>query len=700
MRVYEYAKEQDVSSKEVLTLLSERGIVLSSHMAQLPDEALSILNAAYKKKSTPKAALASSTPKKDIIAESVVAKEKKESKSPVSPSKKGDSGRNSSSEKRPSQKRNYKKARGNRVVAEVENEVVDIITISSDMTVGEVAQVMKKKPNEIIFELLKAGLMKNINNVLTTDEIVLLGEKVDIEVLVDAPDLGVKDASIVVKDNANTKPRLPIVVVMGHVDHGKTTLLDYLRKSNVASREEGGITQHLGAYEVSNGSSKLVFLDTPGHEAFTYMRSRGASVTDLVVLIVAVNDGVKPQTLEAIKIAKESGVPIVVAVNKIDKMSSPDQLDQVKTQLSQHDLVPEDWGGETVCVGISAKTGENVDELIDMLQLHADMLDLEADYEAPAKAFVLETKVVKGHGTVVTVICKQGTLKRGDYFICGDTTGKVRLLIDSNKKQVKSVGPSVPVQVVGFDSSIGIGDWLEVVPQSVYASSKGQKSQQKQRLTSLLSSSDEVEEEHSVNLILKADTQGSCKALSDMIEKIIKNPKYSTVDVTVIHNEVGDITEGDVIKADNTNSYVYGLHVKTERNATALAKQKEVDVKNFGVIYHLLEDIEALIAKHRKVEYDYIEMGNAKVLKVFDIKGLGIVAGCSISTGVIRPGYVVACLRNKKEIGRATVKTLQRERSVVKEVRAGHECGFTSNGFQDWQPNDSVIIYEKVVKED
>jgi len=669
-------------------------------MAQLPDEALSVLDAAYNKKKISKSVTPLSSTKESLKKETVITPKKEALKAAPASSKKEKTTATNFQRKKPVQKRSARKIRSGRGKIELEAEVVEMITVTSDMTVGEVSDLMKKKPNEIIFELLKAGISKNVNNVLTVDEIVLLGEKVAIEVLVDAPDLGVKDASVVVTQGAKTKPRLPIVVVMGHVDHGKTTLLDYLRKSNVAAREQGGITQHLGAYEVSSGSSKLIFLDTPGHEAFTYMRSRGASVTDLVVLIVAVNDGVKPQTIEAIKIAKESGVPIVVAINKIDKMTSPDQLEQIKTQLSQHNLVPEDWGGDTVCIGISAKTGENVDELIDMLQLHSEMIDLEADHEAPARAFVLETNVVKGYGTVVTVICKQGVLKKDDFFVCGETTGKVRLLIDSNKKPVTSVGPSVPVQVVGFDSSIGIGDWLEVVPQSEYSQQKGQKIQPKQRLTSLLSSSDVIEQDHSINLILKSDTQGSCKALSDMIEKIVKKPKFSTVDVTVIQNGVGGITEGDIIKADDTGSYVYGLHVKTERNAIALSKQKNVSVKNFGVIYHLLEDIEELIEKHRKIEYDYIEMGNAKVLKVFDIKGLGIVAGCSVSTGIVRPGYIVACMRHKKEMGRATVKTLQRERSVVKEVRAGHECGFTSEGFQDWQPNDSVIIYEKVVKKD
>jgi translation initiation factor IF-2 len=469
---------------------------------------------------------------------------------------------------------------------------------------------------------------------------------------------------------------------------------------NVAASEKGGITQHLGAYEVVSTHGKIVFLDTPGHEAFSYIRERGARVTDIVVLVVAVDDGIKPQTIEAIKHAKAANVPIIVVINKIDKIQSPAAIETVKRQLAQYDLMPEDWGGKTIVVPISAKTGQGVDNLLELIVLQAQIMELKADPTAPARAFVLESKVERGYGPVATVICVEGTLKQGDYFTCGGSTGKVRLLINSYGIKVSSVGPAVPVRVVGFDSFSAMGDWLGVVSQADYAKAKANKSVEPTTTgeggAAQLMLHMDTEKQKSLNLIIKTDTRGSKEALMGCIEKLSKLSREVKCPIYVVASGIGDISEGDIDFAASTNSVIIGLHIKQEKNAITLAKQKNIVVLIHHIIYHLVEELEQLLQSKREVEIVWNKVGEAVVKKVFDIKGVGVIAGCYMRDGILSRDYKVVCMRDGKKIGEGKVTSLQRDKKTVKEVHAGFECGFVCDGFNDWAEGDVVLCYTQV----
>ena len=437
MRVYEFAKEKDISSKEVLDVLEKGGYKLASHMSVVPEEGVVYLKKAFSaKKEKPVSSV-----KKAVVVEKKIEDKKIEIK-----------------QEKPVVK-TFESARPRRF-NRFEKKEIKQISIEQPMPLFEVAKKMGKSDGDLIYVLLKSGSACNRNFVLPVETIKTLGLSFGIQV-------DVLDTSGSVEKflstSANGITRWPIVVVMGHVDHGKTTLLDYLRNKNVAEKEKGGITQHLGAYEVDSKHGKIVFLDTPGHEAFSYLRSRGSRVTDIAILIVAAEDGVKPQTVEAIKHAKDSGVPIIVAINKIDKLSKTElasALQNVYRELADNNVLVEDWGGEVISIPISAQTGAGVNELLEMIVLQSEMLDLKADPKAPAQAFVLESNLEKGLGPVATVICLEGTLKRGDYFSCGNSTGKVRVLINSAGDRINQAGPAVPVTVVGFDNFAEMGGWL------------------------------------------------------------------------------------------------------------------------------------------------------------------------------------------------------------------------------------------------
>lgn len=688
MRVYEYAKEHNLSSKDVLDTLNKHKISLPNHMAVLSDDALAILKKGVSSQpaaSTQKAAPAQQAKTSAQDVKKTPEKNNKNNKK-KSGSKKGDG--------RPAPNRDLFRQSRETVVTP---SVVEMIEVEDNMPVGKVAELLKKPASEVIFVLLKNGIVRNMNNTLSIKEMEVLGHKFG--VLIDVKKTAKK--VIVKEEHTGADERLPVVVVMGHVDHGKTTLLDYLRKANVAAREKGGITQHLGAYEVETGKNqKLIFLDTPGHEAFSYMRSRGTQVTDIAIIIVAANDGIKPQTVEAIQLAKQAGVPIVVAINKIDRLESESQLDTIRTQLAQHDLTPEDWGGETVCVKLSAKTGEGVDTLLEMLALHAEMLDLKTQIDAPAQAFVLETNQIKGQGMAATVICSEGVLRRGDYFVCGEATGKVRLLINSAGQQVKEAGPSVPVQVIGFDKNTGLGDYLKAVPQSEYNQAKGHKVFRKPMASMATQNSSMDDETPGVRLIVKTDMQGSAQAVIEAIEKMAKSPRNHAIRVELLGCDVGPITEGDVIRAIDTNAMLFGLHVKAERNAQLLAKEKGIEIYTHGVIYHMFEQIEDVIKAERGKIVHLVESGKAEVLKVFPVKNRRVIAGCMINEGSIKPGDKVVCYRKRVEVGSGIVVSLQRDKKESKEVREGNDCGFLTDTFHAWEPGDRIVIFSHERDED
>jgi len=574
---------------------------------------------------------------------------------------------------------------------------VGTVSIKGDMPLASFAELIKKSASEVIFVLLKAGIVKNVHAVLVVSDMTLLCTTFGVVLTVEEAPKQKHSVSVAedkITSGDHVEKRLPVVVVMGHVDHGKTTLLDYLRKTNVVAKEKGGITQHLSAYEVKTGNGSSIFLDTPGHEAFSAMRTRGTRITDIAVIIVAVNDGIKPQTIEAIKLAQQAGVPIVVAINKIDKLDSEAQLETLRTQLAQHGLTPEEWGGETVCVKISAKTGQGVSDLLEMLGLVSEMLDLRTSTKVPARAFVLETRQLKGHGLAATVICREGVLRKGDHFICGQTTGKVRLLIDSFGAFISEAGPSIPVQVIGFDDVQGIGDHLEVVSAADYQEARAGVHSRKPAVLSASSSAASKDiSTPGLRLIFKADVQGSCQAIIDAVAKMEQHPKNKSIRLELLSCDVGPISEGDVARAADLNAVLFGLHVRADKNAQLLAKEKHVDIILHEIIYHLFEQLEGMIKTERCKIVHLVESGKAEVLKVFPIKGHKVIAGCMIKEGILKIGDKVVCHRSRQDIGSGKVVTLQRDRKESKEIFAGNDCGLLTDTFHDWQVGDRITIF-------
>ncbi|MBY0353108.1 translation initiation factor IF-2 [Candidatus Babeliales bacterium] len=586
---------------------------------------------------------------------------------------------------------------------EQQRKPVTDFTLSKSMPLFEVAQLMGKSDGELILALLKRGMVCNRNNVLSTEVIESLATQFGIQttVVAPAPDKNVESIQAKIKQTEDGVSRWPVVVVMGHVDHGKTTLLDFIRKMNVAAREKGGITQHISAYEVSSKHGKIVFLDTPGHEAFSHLRQKGARITDIAVLVVAADDGVKPQTVEAIKHARQAGVTIIVAINKMDKVS-PTAVETVKRQLAQHELLVEDWGGNIICVPISGKTGQGVAELLEMIVLQSQMMELKAFPDRPAQAFVLESRLEKGFGPVASVICTEGTLKQGDFFVCGDSTGKIRLLVDSNGQKIKEAGPSVPVQVVGFNEFASSGEWLKVVSAQDYARARAGKTIQAtmsataQAMQQELSLSSRETSQRTMNLLIKVDTIGSREALMGLMKKLTELSKEVQCPLNIVHVGIGDISESDVDLAANTHSRIIGFHIKSEKNSQMAAKEQNVDIKLFDVIYHLVEYLQEQLEKKRIIEAVWKQVGEAVVRKVFVTK-TGTIAGCYLKEGLCSRDNKFQCVRGGKVVAEGKINSLQRDRKVVKEVHAGYEFAFIADSFNDWQEDD-VVLYSAKVK--
>ena len=720
MRVYEIAKEAGVSSKEILTLLRSFGVKLSSHMAVVPEKNIvDLKNVLNKSKKSDEKDIKKVYTKKDVsldskkinIKKSNISSRELEEKNKKKAENKDFKEKNyqdkeklitEKSVEQQHAKKSYKpfNLRYEQDVAKHIKKEITQIVIDKSLPLFEVAKLMGKSSGDLILALLKKGQVCNRNNLLSVDIIEMLGAQFNIAVISNkaSKDFSYNKASEIKKSEKGIV-RWPIVVVMGHVDHGKTTLLDFVRKMNTVAKEKGGITQHLGAYEVDSQHGKIIFLDTPGHEAFSYLRSRGTKITDIAVLVVAVDDGVKPQTVEAIKHARQAEVPIIVAINKIDKAEGSAAIQTVKRQLAEQNVVVEDWGGDVVCVPISAKTGQGVNELLEMIVLQSQMMDLKTDPKKSAKAFILESKIEKGFGPVATIICLEGILRQGDYFVCGSSTGKVRLLINSFGQRVSQVGASIPVKVVGFDKFAEIGDWLTVVSKDDYFKAKSSKEGVSDnfinQLVSIIPSADNQEQ---INLIIKSDTRGSKEAIEGSIIKLSKKFKKDYPSLYMVYSGIGDISEKDIELAINTNSYVLGFSVKIEKNAISFVKDKKVKIELFDIIYRMMEFLQELLDKHKKIEKVWTKVGEAFVKKVFNIKKIGIVAGCDIKDGVCSRNNKVVCLRNNKVVGEGKIVSLQREGKVVKEVHSGYECGFVCDTFQDWQEGDVVNCFTLVEK--
>jgi translation initiation factor IF-2 len=495
------------------------------------------------------------------------------------------------------------------------------------------------------------------------------------------------------------------VTIMGHVDHGKTSLLDAIRQSNVAEHEAGGITQHIGAYHVEKNGRKIVFIDTPGHEAFTRMRARGAKVTDIVVLVVAADDGVMPQTLEAIDHAKAAGVPIIVAINKIDKPDA--QPERIKQQLSDRGLLAEDWGGETVMVPVSAKARQNLDLLLEMILLVADMQDLKANPARPAMGTVLEAKLDRGRGPVATVLVRNGTLRVGDYFICGSVFGRVRAMFDDHSQPVREILPSMPGEVLGLESLPDVGDTLQVVTDTakakqivIYRESKSREAaMSKTNRITLDQLHDQLKEGETkeLNIILKTDVGGTAEVLTDTLQKL-SNDK---VKIRVLHSGVGAITETDVLLASASNAIIVGFNVRPERTAQTVAEQEKVDIRLHTIIYELADEIKRAMTGMLEPVFKEVYKGRALVRDVFRISKVGTVAGCLVDDGVVTRNSEVRLLRDNVVIHTGKIVSLKRFKNDASEVKSGFECGISLANFQDIKPGDVLEAFatERVAHE-
>jgi translation initiation factor IF-2 len=499
------------------------------------------------------------------------------------------------------------------------------------------------------------------------------------------------------EESKDLSRRPPVVTIMGHVDHGKTSLLDAIRVTNVAGREAGGITQHIGAYHVEKNGQKIVFIDTPGHEAFTRMRARGAKVTDIVVLVVAADDGVMPQTLEAIDHARAAKVPIIVAINKIDKADA--QVDRIKQQLSDRGLLAEDWGGDVVMVPVSARTKENLDLLLEMILLVAEIQDLKANPLRPATATVLEAKLDRGRGPVATVLVRNGTLRVGDYFICGTVFGRVRAMLDDRGEQVREVGPSMPVEVLGLDELPEAGDSFQAVTDTGKAKQIVVYRADKERTANLAKTgritleqfhkkmaAGEVEE---LPIILKTDVGGSAEVLRDTLEKL-SNEK---VLIRVIRSGVGAISESDVQLAAASNAIIVGFNVRPERNAAAAAEQEKVDIRLHTIIYELIDEMKKAMAGLLAPVYKEIYRGKAEIREVFRVSKVGAVAGCLVVDGNITRDSQVRVLRDNIVVHTGKIGSLRRFKDDVSEVRSGMECGITLENYNDVKQGDVIEAF-------
>jgi translation initiation factor IF-2 len=576
-------------------------------------------------------------------------------------------------------------------LAEVRRE---LIRVPESVTVGELAEKMRRKSGEVIKALVELGVMATLNELLDPTAAKLVADKFNFDVEIRSVEGDVVDEEDV--DPAQLALRPPVVTVMGHVDHGKTSLLDAIRKSKVAEKEFGGITQHIGAYQVTTSHGKVTFLDTPGHEAFTAMRARGAQATDIVILVVAADDGVMPQTQEAINHARAANVPIIVAVNKIDKPEA--DAERVKRELSNLNLVPEEWGGQTIFVPTSAKRGTGIDQLLEMTALQSEILELKANASRAAKGVIIEGRLDRGRGPVATALIQNGTLKEGDAVVVGSYSGRVRALLDPAGKKVKAAGPSDPVEIQGLSGVPAAGDVLVAVSDERKARQiatmrlerEKAKGKTATRITlEGLQKQIQTGEVKELRLILKADVQGSVEALAESLERL----STDEVKLKVIHSSVGMITESDVMLASASNALVLGFNVKAEPKAAAQAQANGVDIRNYNVIYEAINDLKAALAGMLAPEIRETALGKAQVRQIFVISKLGPICGSYVTEGKIVRNAKVRVRRGDEVVAQGTVGSLKRFKDDVREVLAGLECGIGVDGASGVQPGDILEVY-------
>ncbi len=669
IRVYKLADELEMESKELIDILNNLGIEVSSHMSTVEDDTAKLVREMVEEE------------KRKNSEETEVAEETKEETQEVS-------------EKPELTEKEIDEEK------EGEDET-DYVAVNEGITIRELADKMNISANNIIKEMMQLGIMTNVNYSLDEDEIEILKEELGLEVKLTDEVEEEEDTELqleeIVDRPEDLEPRPPIVTVMGHVDHGKTTLLDHIRRARVAEGEAGGITQHIGAYQAKYNSNKITFIDTPGHEAFSAMRARGAQLTDIVILVVAADDGIMPQTIEAINHAQAAGIPIIVAINKIDKNNA--QPDRVKQELTEHGLVPEEWGGETICVPISALKGENIDELLEMVNLVAELEELQANPNRVADGVIIESELDRGRGPIATVLVKNGTLKIGDYIIAGSITGRVRALLDEHGERVEKADPGTPVIVLGFNDVPSAGDYLRVMEDERKAKELADKRQEKKKeerlqkdtkvsLEDLYRNIQEGEIKE-LNVIIKADVQGSIAAL----ESSLMNIKSDEVSVNVIHTGVGSINETDVNLASASNAIIIGFNVRPGTNARKAAEKEKVEIKTYRVIYKVIEDIRDAMSGLLEPEYKEIVVGRVEVRDTFKVPDVGIIAGAYVKEGEVNRNDYVRLIRNGVVKHEGNISSLKRFEDDVREVKEGYECGIGIEDYNDVKVDDILEIY-------
>jgi translation initiation factor IF-2 len=574
-----------------------------------------------------------------------------------------------------------------------------VVKLGETITVGELASRLAIKSNEVIKAMMKMGEMATINQVLDQDTAVLVVEEMGHKYEL-VNDNALEDELVADASEGEKTTRAPVVTIMGHVDHGKTSLLDYIRRAKVADGEAGGITQHIGAYSVETDNGRIAFLDTPGHAAFTAMRARGATATDIVIIVVAADDGVMPQTKEAVQHARAANVPLIVAVNKMDKESA--DPDRVKTELSQLEVISEEWGGEHQFVNVSAKTGMGIDELLDAITLQAELLDLQAVATGPGRGIVIESRLDKGRGPVASVLVQQGEVKAGDILLCGEEYGRVRAMRDENGKEVKQAGPSTPVEILGLSGVPIAGEDALVVQDERKAREVAGKRHTKQRELKLakqqkaklenMFANMEAGDVSDLNVVLKADVQGSVEAISESLTKL----STDEVKVNIVGSGVGGITETDASLAAASSAIIVGFNVRADATARRIVENEEIDLRYYSVIYNLIDEVKAAMSGMLAPEFRQEIIGLAEVRDVFKSPKLGAIAGCMVTEGTIKRSAPIRVLRENVVIYEGELESLRRFKDDVQDVRNGMECGIGVKNYNDVKVGDQIEVFETV----
>ncbi len=697
IRVYELARDLGLESKDLVDFLEELGADVKNHMSTIEDDIAELVREHFSKAGSAGQAAGGKAPQD---AGEAGRKAPAAAAAQPPPRRAGEQKPQRHDDQDPARGREPRHGKGRgpggRGEAEAGRETRGTLVIPDTITVKDFADKLGVPAAAIIKTLMNAGVIAGINQSIDHDAAAMVAKKLGFTV--ERP----QETKIELLDTSEDPPealkeRPPVVTIMGHVDHGKTTLLDAIRQTRVVETEAGGITQHIGAYQVERGGKKITFIDTPGHEAFTAMRSRGAQVTDIAVLVVAADDGVMPQTVEAINHAKAAGVPIIVAVNKMDRPGA--NIDRVKQQLVEHDLVPEDWGGDTIVVPVVAIRGEGIDELLEMILLVAELRELKANPDRPGQATVIESELDKGKGPVATILVRNGTVRVGDAVVVGAIAGRVRALIDENGRPVKEAGPSMPVQVLGLSEVPQAGDFLEVVSdertaREIAASRQEQAKNDVQRagrvrLAELFSRVQEGEVKD-LNILVKADAQGSVEALRHSLEKL----STDQVRVNVIHGAAGGITESDVNLAAASNAIIIGFNVRPETSARNLAEREGVDIRLYRVIYDAIEEVQKAMEGLLEPKFQEVVLGRAEVRATFKVPGVGTVAGCYVVDGKVARNAQVRLLRDNVVVYEGRIASLKRFKDDVREVQAGYECGIGIERFNDIKEGDVIEAFE------